>query len=272
MENSLHPITSLVKDTWAFYTSHFNKLVGFLLPVAVFFVVSGIIEYFGAPGFLVAILKIVGVVWGIIVLLIQMRVIGHLEKGEDFSQDTKVLYTSATRYFLPYVFISICTMFIGIGAAVPFVIPVLILSVYFAFTQYALMVDDHRGMQAIVHSVYYVKNFWWKTFGRLFFLNIFFSIPLIIITLVGIVLSPDYSATNEAHPIAALITSVVSLLFSAPLLIIMQNKLYAQLKAAKPAPTQENLDGIQGIVRGLMIWGIIVSVAIVVFSILLATK
>ena len=47
------------------------------------------------------------------------------------------------------------------------VVPGILFAVWFSFCGYILLEEDHRGMDALLASMEYVRGHWWNTFGKL---------------------------------------------------------------------------------------------------------
>jgi hypothetical protein len=73
--------------------------------------------------------------------------------------------------------------FVTTGGYLLFLVPGIIFSIWFAFSQFILARDDVRGMDALLKSREYVRDMWFEVFGRLavvWFVSVFLgAIPLL---------------------------------------------------------------------------------------------
>jgi len=60
------------------------------------------------------------------------------------------------------------------GASLLFIIPGIILSLYFSFALYILIAEDTGGMKALLKSKEYIKGHWWAVAGRIGFLIVLY--------------------------------------------------------------------------------------------------
>lgn len=71
------------------------------------------------------------------------------------------------RLILPTLLTSILVFLAVAGGIFLFIIPGIIFSIWFAFTNYAVVVDGKRGIEALKASKVLVKGRWWAVFLRL---------------------------------------------------------------------------------------------------------
>lgn len=88
------------------------------------------------------------------------------------------------------------------------VLPGILFAVWFSFAMYVLLEEDHRGMDALLASLEYVRGHWWNTFGK-----------LLVLWLI-----------SAAVSLVPFIGQVISLLF-APLFMLFLLAMYRDLKS-----------------------------------------
>ncbi len=93
----------------------------------------------------------------------------------------KEAFNKSWPKILSYWWISIISTFIIIGGYLLFIIPGIILAIWFSLAAYVLVSEDRTGMTALFRSKQLIKGYWWKVFWR--FLAM--SIIIFLITLVA---------------------------------------------------------------------------------------
>jgi hypothetical protein len=85
------------------------------------------------------------------------------------------------KLFWAAIWIAILNALALLGGFVLLVVPAILLAIWFTFTSYVLVLEDKRGMSALLASKEYVKGFWWAIVGRILLLAlVWFAILLII--------------------------------------------------------------------------------------------
>jgi len=77
---------------------------------------------------------------------------------------------------LSYWWISIISGFIIIGGYLLFIIPGIILAIWFSLAAYVLVSEDRTGMIALFRSRQLIKGYWWKVFWRFLVMGIIISL------------------------------------------------------------------------------------------------
>ena len=106
---------------------------------------------------------IIGLLFAAIILWAQAAII--LVAGQDGPSGGK--FKQAARLILPLAWIGILNSFFVGGASMLFVIPGLVLAVWFMFAPYIMVMENVRGWQALLRSKEYVRGYWWPVFWRL---------------------------------------------------------------------------------------------------------
>ena len=234
-----------------------------LLPI-VFGILVGLTSAFGFRSsytlFTSITLAIISVVALIISSWAQISLISALKDPAEHTSIAQA-YKRGWEKIFSYWWISILLTLIFIGGYVLAFIPGIIFSVWFVFAPFALVVDEKRGMAALLHSKSLVRGRWWGVFGRLL--------------LIGLVTMIDYVAISSVLGFVLGFLGTVGILigmFSNAIinLVVMTyaitaiSLLYQSLKAsaATPVPVEK-----RGVFIGFAIWGLVVLALIAVVAV-----
>lgn len=205
-------IPELCKKSWALYGPRAWTMI--LLGLVCWASTVIIMAVFGVTGFttftlggnmptfnlLSILLLLIGVLLLIIVNLWVQVALVYVVKEENTKASIKDLLMMVRGKIGPYFWVMLLKGLACLAGFVLFIIPGIILSVWFNFAQYAFVMEDKRGVQALVRSRELVKGYWWSMLGRLlllvaaaalvssmskvgFFLNSLFVVPFGVIYL-----------------------------------------------------------------------------------------
>ncbi|MFH1207629.1 MAG: hypothetical protein V1668_03410 [Patescibacteria group bacterium] len=195
--NSLANITSqeltisdIITGAWKIFSDHIQAIV--LVTVAVFLPLNIITaflpgsdataETFNAAsavglGISSVLLALAGVLVPVAIAHIVRR---HLDRQPiDFKGAIRFSFSR----WLPVIGTSLLMLVFLLGLTFLFVIPAIILGVYWAFTTYVVALKGQRGMAALKYSKAVVQGRWWKVIG---YLIVFGCITSIIGYLIGL--------------------------------------------------------------------------------------
>ncbi len=234
----LSSIGTLFSETWNEMQAHFSLIASIMVvPVILYFAASlgkGMMtpQDMFSSGLVYVVAQLAG---GIILILATIGIIKQVKTGWKLSvEDT---YKVAMPYFWPLVWASFLSGLVVIGGAFLFIVPGIILGVMLSFSRIAVVVDNQRGMNALMWSKELVRGVWWEVFKRLISVGLVLGIVSIILGLVPY------------------IGSALSLL-TVPFSMIFVVRLYDQLKAQKGLTVGAQAEG-RGYVIGAMVVGII---------------
>ena len=163
----------LLGSSWAHLKKHYKKLslmtfLGLLPPLVFipFFMSPRIAE--NIPLFLsIYFLYIIAAIVGSLV-----AGVGTLKLLEKPSMETREALRAGIQLLGPAFLVTLISFILtGIGFLL-LVIPGIILSVFFAFGLFTLVLDGHKGWEALTKSKDLVTGYWWAVFGRFFLLGI----------------------------------------------------------------------------------------------------
>lgn len=156
-------LTDLSQKTWSLYQKKFSTLIGLLLIPFVLFLISPLLyqsaNFFYFP--LALILFALGffmALWtgtAAIVVLVER---GKITIKESLARSWSKVW--------PLFWVGVTIGFVAGGGLFLFLIPGIILSVYFIFAKIIVVTEGDKGMRALVRSREYVRGYFWPVFGR----------------------------------------------------------------------------------------------------------
>lgn len=241
---------SLLLESFRFYKTHFESLIGIMIVPAILSALSSYLEIAADPkgdgGMLVRgmlgelaafgpILSLVVIIISTVVSIIAYIALTLFVADPSRYPSVSGLYGEAKRYFFPYLWIGILNGLAVFAGMILFIIPGIIVAIWFIFSGYTLVLEDKRGTQALKASKALVKGRWWAVFGRSVVIGLVFGIPFIIIYLALVFIVPDLA-------IATAIFNIVSTLVI-PIGLAYSYFLYKDARASAdtaPVPLSEN--------------------------------
>lgn len=186
----LSSIQKLVQDSWELFQKTaivYCKLLGLAIAflflgglIGVLIILPLSFTAFSAPHFnnisqlapFPSILLIILLVWSIL-YLITLIIIGlifpivsiYVFDGRNISSIFDLIKQSK-RYLLPYFLTSLLSVFLIFGGIFVFVIPGIIIAIFFAFVGYEVVLEDKTGRTALKSSYYLVKSNFWEVILR----------------------------------------------------------------------------------------------------------
>lgn len=157
------PVRELLRESWRRYRQQFQLLImvvlapvlanaiGLILKKSPFESVRGI-------GSLASFVSVVLWLFAIGALLYALDRRGH-QVGE--------LYRKAAPKVLPILWAGILVSLVNLGGFFMLIVPGIIFMVWFSFTSYVVILEDHRGIDALLKSRFYVRGAWWGILGRI---------------------------------------------------------------------------------------------------------
>lgn len=137
-------------------------------------------------------------------------------------------YRQALPYFWWYLLLSIVVGLVVMVGFILLIIPGIIFMVWFAFTYYALVVDNVKGFAAMKRSKELVSGRWWSVFGYVAFL-------ILVSLLVGMVVGALSGLTSTVGAFAVELLNFFVTLVVTPIALIYFYLLYEKLKASDVA-------------------------------------
>jgi len=152
-------LVSLSKKSWEIFVAHPVLFLGIFAPA---FIISVFSNYF--PLNFWRGLFVGGVwIWATLALLYAIK---ERDQGISVIQALK----KGTGGFLPFVWLTILALFISGGGFLLFIVPGILLGIWFFFAQYVFVDGKEKGMNALLRSKDLVSGYTWQVFLRLFVL------------------------------------------------------------------------------------------------------
>src|SRR5206468_3309699 len=109
------------------------------------------------------------------------------------------IYKKAFRKIRSYWWVSIVSSAVIITGYLLFIIPGIIFSIWFIFAPFILLIEDRKGIDALLQSKAYMKGYWWAIFLRVIFMYIA-VVALFGITLLGVFFRPVQVSGDSMYP------------------------------------------------------------------------
>lgn len=238
------PIFELLLETYKLLKKHLWLYVGYaawlLAPFAAFVFLSFAPDHWLTITGLIlsSVLELFLTIW---ILLIFIRLTAALiaQQSPDLpriQQETLRLIKSSLRVFL-------LQIVIVLGGLILFIVPGIIFTFWFAFSQQALVIDNKTDLSALETSKTLVKDrffqvAWRLLGGPLILLFLYSTLVGLVISIIGALVGIDPATIfeNDTLPLWAQMTEMAGELFFAPAVAIYSTLLFLHLKK-----TQQNL-------------------------------
>ncbi|MBI2062359.1 MAG: hypothetical protein HYT64_01580 [Candidatus Yanofskybacteria bacterium] len=147
-----------------------------LLPVIAAVLLSLIVVYAAsflagsiAGAIIIVLLTVILAVTSVILSAIAFISLAYLFNGKEvftFSEYIKL----GLKKFWPYAWIIFLTSFLVLGGYMLLIVPGIMFSIWFGLAFYALIIEDRKGMGALLRSKHLVSGKFWKTAWRFLFI------------------------------------------------------------------------------------------------------
>jgi hypothetical protein len=228
--------TDILKEAWGLYLQQFKTILGVYFG-GLFCIIAGVILFvvIGVLGGIFMGSKSLGFIALIVILfsalvaaLIVFSVWFHVALVTAIIHARKRIgiiesYRSSWKFIASYWWMQLLAGLIVFAGIVLFIIPGIVLSYVLCFSTFILLVEDTKGLNALIKSREYFCDRFWSIVGRLLFM----SIPFIILPFV-----PLFYPRDMDHGGLQLIVTALQL-FLTPLSLIFSYVLYEKVKAAK---------------------------------------
>lgn len=166
---AMDPLGALFAGAWRRYKERFWTLVWIFLVPSALLLLGQLILAGGrnptnaaAGGIFSLAGGLLAFAGSIISVVASLALINALAHGTDFATSYRV----GLKLFWSGIWLAILVMVAVAGGFILLIVPGIILAIGFMFTNYALVVEDKRGMQALLRSRQYVRGYWWAVLGR----------------------------------------------------------------------------------------------------------
>lgn len=252
----LPSVAFLLRESFGIYKKYFWNLVS----IAVFMLVPPIFGFLSDNLIYQIILGLVGVIISFLVLIALIYAINNFVNGQIIR--TSDSFRIALSLVLAFVWLNIIGLFIIIGAFFLLIIPMIIISVLFVFAEYNLVVENQRGLNALLRSRHLVKGNWWGVLWKLLTFVLLIWIPVFILIFGLLAYLTDFPQLMD-------LISTILIILVTPLAVAYVYQLFRSLIQKRPLETF-NPQEERKFYKGMIIWGIIaLSILIALLIILL---
>jgi len=105
-----------------------------------------------------------------IYIVIRSEIGVYLLMKVESTETVKSIFAKTQPLFWPYFGLSLLVGIIVMLWTLLFIVPGIIMGIFYMFSIYAFLFAEQRGKQAMKFSKQLVKGYWWAVFGRLCFL------------------------------------------------------------------------------------------------------
>jgi hypothetical protein len=181
-------IGTLFKNSWLIYRMRFKTIVGVLAPGILF-------QFFlflepPAPTLLGSMQFIIGL-WIALAIL-------YVVKEKDTEMSSREALGKGIKRLFSYWWLNVLSLIIAIGGFLLFVVPGVILSIWFSLASYVFVAEDRKGMTALLRSKQLVQGYWLQVFWRLLVLGLLAILTIAPFIILGVVLTLAEVATSVA--------------------------------------------------------------------------
>ena len=167
----LSSFTALLRGAWSLFSGRFKTLAAIILPpIAAMGALSLWVSFGISPWVYLAALIAVSVLQ----LISELALIKAISVETGFSD----AYKYALKNFFPYLWLIVLASVVIMGGLLLGFIPGVIFSVWFALSVYILVVENQKGMDALVRGREYVRGYWWNIFWKLTLASLLLSVLL----------------------------------------------------------------------------------------------
>jgi len=219
----------LLSQAFNLFTSRFSAIAGVVTPMLVVYIISQVLSFYarggkGSPAIVLssALFSLVWLIVSIIGFIALVRTVNAIIAGTTVQPESA--YREGAKLISSVAVVGLMSAATGILGFFAFIIPGVLLSIYFTFAVPSVILDGKKGFDAILTSVHLVRGRWAKVFGYMLVVGIFgFAVSLAAV-FVSEVLFADFALLK------AVVATAVSLLVVGPVSSLFQLLFFAELK------------------------------------------
>jgi len=169
---------------------------------------------------------------------------------------SKEIFKKARKYFWSYLLVVLATLTFVMLWSVLFIIPGIIMAIYYNFSIFSLIFEGYSGLSALKRSKELVKNYWWAVFGRMLFVSVIFWLLGNVLGLPGLLF--------EKGSVGVIIWNLVANIFLViltPISVIYSYLMFVELKKIKPVSQIEKKSS-KGKIIAVVAGGVVVALLI----------
>jgi hypothetical protein len=235
MDPKLISVSDLIKSSWNLYAKNIKIL---LLPISLLippYLLLYLFEYLTFPGqnLIVLILVALSIFMNLWISVFFIEMINKI--CENQAMNLNELFQSSMEKIASYFWVAILVGLITFAGLILLIIPGLIFAIWYAFAEYIVVLENKKGLKALLASKELVKGRWGATFWRLILPALLFyvagiAIALVLTLTIGLG-NVDFTSLNENLMFNASSTFVFIIL--SPLFTAYGIILYNSLKETK---------------------------------------
>lgn len=216
---SLKSPTELLSEAWKLYKARWKTFVGIMIvPILLMLLVLlvfgigalglGLLEFFISDSSIIDTTFILLFLVLLLALFLAMIIIQFWSqvalifaiKNSEEKIGIKESYKRGWRKIKPFFWVSVLSGLIIMGGYIFFVIPGIIFSIWFSFAIFIVVAEDLKGMDAILKSREYVRNYWWSVLWRELFLAIVMISAFVIVFIIIFILASIFVLIAKPSP------------------------------------------------------------------------
>jgi len=234
-------VGDLIKKSWDLYWSNLKLLltisvwmvIPLLAAVLLAFVPANLVAVIVPLSLIVFAATFIVNIW-VTICLVQVSAKLYQKQKVNL----RIVFQGAWSKMIPLIWVSFLTGLAVLGGMILFIIPGIIIAVWFAFSTFLNILDNVRGTAALKQSKAMVSGLWWSTAIRFVVPYIVFGILFYgaawIILMAITPLTNYFAGTNQdiIVMIESIITSALNI-FTTPMFIMVGAILYLEIKKIK---------------------------------------
>lgn len=233
---NLTPFGELFRKSWGIYKQKLTTLLALLaIPYVLNVIVSlssekaatinktavdGVFVFNPAMLRSTSIVVVLAIASALISLWVSAAIIKAIN-SPDSTPNPSELLTKSAKYILPYLLVVVLTGLAVLGGLILLIIPGIIFAVWFAFSNYTLVLEDKRSIEAMKASKALVKGRWGDVFVRFL---------LLMLSLIGISIVASLVLSLFPAALYSVLNGALSSFFMTPFSLIFGYLLYKDLK------------------------------------------
>ena len=249
---ALIPVGQLFADSWDLYKQRLLVLLTLFAIPYVFLLIGQLLSAAGNT-ILGSILMLICILFLIPTVA---AVVFSISKGTGVFDS----FRQGIRLFFPLLWVGILLEFVAMGGVIMFIIPALMMMIWFSLSIFTLVIENKRGLNALLQSHEYVRGYWWAIFGRLLLVYAIIFVPIFVLQLL-VSLALGKTAGTIAYFLLTILLTPFSLAYC--------YKIYKSLTTLKPTLATTTPTSGRGFLIASGILGLLIPIIGIVAAIVL---
>lgn len=236
--NLMNTPTSLLKHAWQIYKTNYKKLIELnLVPVLGFIPIVVIMMLYRILGTSSA---ITNVLLGILLVASVLFCIylgvsaqaGFIKMVQNLNLGVMEAVNEGRKIFWSYFGLSLLVVVLVLLWTLLLIVPGIVFGIYYSMAMYVLVFENISGKAAINQSKQLVKGHWWAVVGRVLFMALVVTVPLILLSSISAAMPRE----SLAYQLWSTVVNIVSFII-APLSSVYSILIYKDLVRIKNNPS-----------------------------------